>query len=67
LNNQFFFSKIFYKGVSTKSKRGPKKSKVTVNKKVENEDISTVSTNPTQTNDEDIEKTENIVETKVCL
>jgi hypothetical protein len=49
------------RGASTRtSKRGRKKSKVIVNKKLENEDLATVPTEIMQTNNQQFEKTENI-------
>lgn len=65
----------------TASKRGRKKSKIIVDKTVENEDIPApvvdssppppvppTSTEPMQTNNnEETEKTENVVQTKVCF
>ncbi len=54
------------RGTST-SKRGRKKTKVIVNKQVENENITTDPIELAEINDEEIEKTENVIETKVCF
>jgi hypothetical protein len=56
-----FFLTFSNQGASTRtSKRGRKKSKVIVHKKLENEDLATVPTETMQTNNQQLEKIENI-------
>ena len=65
MNVAFLHCRILLKGASTRSsKRGRKKSKVSVGKsKVENEPSTNVSTDAMQTTNDEPEKSE----TKVCL